>query len=155
MTVEKNGNTELASIIENSLKGDLLVNAKNFVTFLNENDMVFKDSTVTYKSGVVCYMHIGGEEYPGPWTIWSEGDYCNESDDVSMSLRMKETAWENVNICGNCGSNCSPGKQTTIFGKKYDNVCNAVMAFNCPDEAKLECVKQILHIRKSIIDSMK
>jgi hypothetical protein len=143
--------SELKSLIKDSLNGDMLENALDFTAFLEKNDMFFKDSAVSFQNEVVCYMHIdSGEEEPSPWTIWTEGNYSHEIEGVSIDEHTKEIAWKHVNICASCGD-CSPGKRKVIFGKEFDNVCNADMAFYCPDAKTLECVKKLLQMRKNNI----
>ena len=143
----KQNNHELEHKIKESLSGEMLINALDLMSFLNENNMTFADSAVNYQDKVMCYMHIdNSSEEPGPWTIWTEGDYSN--DDTTIDEDMKEVAWSSVNVCGSCGGDCSPGKTKIIFGKSFNNVCNAVMAFYCPDANTLKCVKQLLLMRK-------
>ncbi|MCL2081100.1 MAG: hypothetical protein FWH16_03265 [Oscillospiraceae bacterium] len=144
-------NIKIRGIINEFLKSDTQKNALDFIGYLDANEMTAggEHGAVSYKGKCVCYMYIdGSEEKPGPWTIWTEGDYSGEHDDVPMDGRMKEIAWANVNICGSCGGKCSPGSRKVIFGKEFDNVCNAVMAFYVPDAAALECVKKIFEIKK-------
>jgi len=145
-----NSNIELVKQIKSTLKGSNLTNALDFATFLDANEMSFAENAVSYKNEVVCYMHLDeNNEEPGPWTIWSEGDYSNE---ITNNLN-KETAWSHINYCGSCGGDCSPGKLQTIFGKEFNNVCNAVMAFYIPNAETLEHVKELLIIRKKSIDN--
>jgi hypothetical protein len=100
---------------------------------------------------ISLYMHIdSGEEEPSPWTIWTEGNYSSEIEGVPIDEHTKEIAWEHVNICASCGD-CSPGQRKVIFGKEFDNVCNADMAFYRPDVEMLECIKKLLQMRKSSI----
>ncbi|MCL2500025.1 MAG: hypothetical protein FWE90_06765 [Defluviitaleaceae bacterium] len=95
-------------------------------------------------------MHLdGGEEEPSPWTIWSDGDYSSSS--IPMDEGMKEIAWAHINTCASCGGGCAPGQTKVIFGKSFDGVCNADMAFYRPDSEVLECVKKLLLMRKENI----
>jgi len=143
--------SNLKNLIKDSLNGDILANALDFASFLEKNDMLFKDNAVSFQNEVVCYMHIDiGEEEPSPWTIWTEGDYIREIKVVPMDEQTKEIAWAHINICASCGD-CSPGQQKVIFGKEYNNVCNADMAFYRPDAETLECVKKLLLMRKNNI----
>jgi len=155
MSVKINKNIELERLIKDSLNGDMLSIALDFTAFLENNDMLMKDNAVIYQNEVVCYIHIdSGEEEPSPWTIWTEGGYSCEIESVPMDGRMKEIAWAHVNSCANCGD-CKPGQSKVIFGKVYDNVCNAVMAFYRPNSEALECVKKLLLMRKHDIISGK
>jgi hypothetical protein len=138
-------------IFENSinkvLKGETLKNAMDFSIFLKENEIVVENINETlwiigHKDKNI-YIHIDGAiQKPGPWTIWFEGDFSNECEDFNKNLM--EIAWENVNFCGNCGSDCSPGKNATIFNRQFENVCSSVLAFTNPDIEALNSVKMLV-----------
>jgi hypothetical protein len=155
----ENACPKIEDLINDVLSGNTLKNALDFAAFLRVNEMIAggDHGEVSYKGKCVCYMYLDGNaQMPGPWTIWTEGDYSNEHKDVPMDEHMKEIAWANVNICGSCGGNCSPGKRKVILGKEFDNVCNADMAFTNPDAKTLECVKKLLKMRKrNIADTEK
>ena len=133
------------------LRGDALKNALDFAAYLKANDMAHTGvhCEVSCQGKCVCFLYIDGKQRaPGPWTIWTAGEYDSECGDVPMDARMKEIAWANVNVCGDCGAGCSSGSRKTILGKEFDNVCGAVMAFNDPDAETLECVKKLLEMRR-------
>jgi hypothetical protein len=135
---------EIEDTINKFLNSDTQKNALDFVAFLRANDMIVSGSEVSYKDKIVCYLYIDGiNKAPGPWTIWTEGDYSAELENVTLDWYIKEIAWENVNICVNCGGECAPGTKKVIFGKEFDNVCHACMAFNDPNAETLECVKKL------------
>ncbi|MCL2576505.1 MAG: hypothetical protein FWE27_00435 [Defluviitaleaceae bacterium] len=139
-------------IITDVLKGDTQKNALNFAAFLNENEMVTggEHGQVSYKGTSIAYIHIDGKsEKPGPWTIWPDGDFSSVPNGFVFDEPMKEIAWKNVNTCANCGCESAPGSRKTIFGKEFDNVCNAVMAFTDPTSETLECVKKLLEMCKN------
>jgi len=140
---------EFASKASEVLKGDALNNALAFAKHLDENDMIAIGGSVIGEGKTLCYFHLdGSSDYPGPWTIWTDGecDYSAEHPDVPVSDEEKEIAWANANICASCGGSCSPGIQKVIFGKAFDNVCSSAMAFNNPDSKTLECVKKLLEM---------
>jgi len=142
---------KLEDRIKDILTGETQKNALDFAAYLKANEMDGEGphGEVSCKGKCVCYVHMDGNpEKPGPWTIWPEGDFSGEHKDVPMNERMKEIAWANVNFCGNCGGGCSPGSQKVIFGKAFDHVCSAPMAFCDPDAKTLECVKKLLDMRK-------
>ena len=132
------------------LQGSTQKNALDFAAFLKSNDMTTGENhgTVMYKDNILAYMHMDGKpEIPGPWTIWPsvtgtvpEGF---ELDDV-----MKEIAWEHINICAKCGSECAPGSNKTVYGKDFENVCGAMLAFTDPTPDTLECVKKLMQLIK-------
>lgn len=147
--------SKIKDSIMNVLSGGTMRNALDFAEYLHENEMITggEHGAVMYKDKVLCYIYLdGSEQAPGPWTVWTEGDYSNEHRDVPMDENMKETAWANVNFCGNCGGDCSPGKHKTILGKEFDSVCSADMAFNDPNANELECLKKLLEMRKYQLD---
>ena len=137
--------------ITDLLKGDTQKNALDFAAFLKANDMIpgGEHGQVTYKDKAVAYIHIDGEaEMPGPWTIWPEGDFSSVPAGFDFDESMIKIAWANVNVCGKCGGDCAPGSRKTIFGKDFDNICGAVLAFNNPDANTLVCVKKLLEMQK-------
>ena len=143
---------ELEETINTILTGDTLKSALDFVDFMKANDLTINGAEISYDSKPVCYMHLdGNKDYPSPWTIWTEGDYSREHEDIPMDERMKEIAWANINTCDDCGAGCSPGNRKMIFGKEFDNVCSADMAFYMPDAETLECLKRLLEMRKNDI----
>ena len=147
--------SEVERIINDAaLSGDILENAMDFASFLKANDMIAggNHGEVTYKGKCVCYMRLDSSaQKPGPWTIWTDGDYSSGHPNVPLDESIKEIAWANVNFCASCGGSCSPGKRKTILGKEFDNVCSSDMAFYLPNSETLECVKKLLEIRKNTI----
>ena len=150
MTEKNNINPyrELEETIHAVLADEILKSALDFVGYLKANDLVVNGIEISHNEKAVCYMHLDDKkDYPSPWTIWTEGDYSSEHEDIPMDNCMKEVAWANINICGDCGAGCSPGKRKIIFGRAFDDVCNADMAFYMPDAETLECVKKLLEMR--------
>ena len=154
---------KIEDTINNVLGGETRKNALDFATFLEANEMTVAGAEVTHKGKTVCYMHIdGSEQVPGPWTIWTEGDYSSEDESIPLDECTKAIAHAHANICGHftsggkaCGCGSQPGTRKTIFGKEFDNVCNADMMFTDPDAETLECIKKLLLMRKCGIDSEK
>ena len=154
-SVEKDKYSDFEGFVNDVLSGETLKTALDFMVFLKENEMVAggEHGEISYKNKCVCYMHLDGvEQAPGPWTIWTEGDYSNEHDGFPIDDCIKEIAWAHVNHCAKCGGSCSPGTNKIIFGKEFTNVCSADMAFHNPDIATLECVKKLLEMRKLVLD---
>ncbi|MCL2376987.1 MAG: hypothetical protein FWC76_06265 [Defluviitaleaceae bacterium] len=147
----------IKDVIGNVLSGDAQKRALDFVTYLELNDMppncVHGDLWMAgYNDNCVCYIHIdGAAQNPGPWTIWPDGSYASEPEGFAIDEHTKQLALAHVNICGSCGEACSPGTRKTVFGKDFDNVCGATMAFNNPDDEALNCVKKLMEMRKRAI----
>ena len=151
----ENPHSELEAALPEILSGDTLKNALDFMAFLKANGMLAGGAhgEVSCKGKCMCYMHFGTwAQAPDPWTIWTEGDYSEEQADTPISTELKEIAWANVNRCTSCGCGRQPGKRKIIFGKAFENVCNADMAFYLPDAGALTCVKQLLLMRKNLVD---
>lgn len=160
---------KIEDVIMAVLQGDARRNALDFVAYLRTNEIPLEESEnyweVAYKDRCVCFLYINGAgEKPGPWTIWSDqepgawaswpgGDDHGEPRDFPMDAHTKEIAWANVNFCGSCGGDCSPGKRKTILGRDFDNVCGSAMAFTNPDTEALDCAKKMVALRKREIDS--
>jgi len=142
-------------ILEANLSGDALTNANEFAQFLEYEGMVAggEHGTVTYNDNNICYLHIDGEnEVPGPWTVWPDGDFSVDTPELTLSKSQKEIAWANINKCGDCGAGCAPGNTGTVFGKQFDNLCGAALAFCNPGGETLECLKVILKAKKQPIN---
>jgi len=136
----------IKNVINNTLAGDDLKNALDFAQFLEANVLTVNGAKVSRNGKAVCYMHLdGGEDYPSPWTIWTHGDYSCEHEDVGESL--KEIAWANVNKCDDCSSNCTTDERKVVFGREFEGLCSATMAFHKPGGEILECLKKLLEIR--------
>jgi len=133
------------------LKDETQKNALAFAAFLQANEMLAggEHGAVSYQGKTIAYIHMDGKpELPGPCTIWPEGDFSRVPEGFAFDEAMKKIAWANVNVCGDCGSNCAPGSRKTVFGKEFDNLCGSVLAFNDPDAETLECVKLLILMRK-------
>ena len=149
--------SKLENMINDALMGDTLKNALDFAEYLRQNGMIYTGThcEISYKNQCACYIYIDvASQAHGPWTIWTEGEYCGENDLVPIGEHMKEIAWANISTCLNCGNSCSPGNHKMIFGKDFSNVCNAVLRFRNPDAVTLECVKKLVEIRRHVIDDM-
>ena len=141
---------KIEEVINETLKDEAQKNALDFVCFLRTKGIMLDESEnyweVKYNDKGLCFIWIDGtDNMPGPWTIWSNGDY----ESFPVDEHIKEIALAHVNPCGNCGANCSPGSNKTIFGKNFNNICSSVMAFTNPEPTAIECVKKLVEIRIS------
>jgi hypothetical protein len=154
----------IENFIAEILTGDAQKNVLEFVAYLRAIEMQFERGKgywegklywmVKYKKEYVCFILIGSEEKPGPGplTIWSDDSDSNWFEDFPLDECIKEVAWKNVDICGNCGGCGNPGgTHKTVFGKEFDNVCRTTLRFTNPDAEALECVKKMVEIRKNDI----
>jgi len=140
----------IEDVINDTLSGEGQKNALGFAAYLRTNERPLEESEnyweIKHKGDPLCFLWVdGSDKKPGPWTIWSSGEYA----DFPVDEHIKEIAWANVNPCGSCGGDCSSGKRKTIFGKEFDNLCNSAMAFTNPDAVALECAKKLVQVRLS------
>jgi hypothetical protein len=162
-----------AVTIENAviqeLNGDDQRRTLDFVAFLYSNGMQFTRCggywanqyywCVRYENEDVCYILVNGkgvEAASAPLAIWSETSDTSDSawyEDFPLDERIKEIAWDNVDICAKCspGSPCYGGKCKTVFGRKFSNLCRCTFRFDKPDDKEIECVKKLIGIRKAIL----
>ena len=154
--------------IENSiadiLSGDSQKYAFEFTSFLRDNEVLFERGKgywedkhywmVKYKNQYICFILIGSEDKMelNSWIIWSDDSNSNWFSDFLLEEPLKETFWKNIDFCGNCGG-CKNKKGTSkkIFGKEFNNVCITTFKFTNPDLKTLECIKELVKIRKNDI----
>ena len=155
--------TNIDDFIINTLSEDAQKNALEFVAFLEANEMLFergegywKDKlywVIKYKKEHVCFILMNGAEDESEnegWTIWSDDSDSNCFADFPLDEHLREIAWENVDICANCGSCNNPGgTMKRVFGKEFNHVCITTMKFINPDSDALKCVKKIVELRKN------
>jgi len=90
----------------------------------------------------------GKQDLPGPWTVWPDL-IGTMPEGFDFDDTLKKIAWKNVNICASCGSNCAPGSNKNIFGKDFENVCGAILAFTNPDAETIKCLKRLMELVKT------
>jgi len=136
--------------IKETLKGETQKNALNFAAFMAAHGITTGENhgTIVYNGTILAWMHMGGEaELPGPWTVWPDL-IGTVPDGFDFDDAMKEIAWKNINICASCGGDCAPGNSKKIFGKDFENVCGAILAFTDPDAETLTCLMRLIELVK-------
>jgi len=114
---------------------------------------------VNYKGESVCYIlnytPANAEDSTAPWIVWTNDSGSNWFTDSPLSEENEEIAWSNVDICGSskaaCGG-CMGRKHKTIYGRDFDNVCGITFRFNNPNADALECMKELIAMRKHNIE---
>ncbi|MCL2362514.1 MAG: hypothetical protein FWC73_11980 [Defluviitaleaceae bacterium] len=97
------------------------------------------------------YVIVSGtDDFPGPWTMWIGADNLGKYSQAPITEDIKEFAWKHVSPCGSCGGDCSPGVRTTVFGKDFENTCQANMIFVNPDAKAVEYMKKIVDIKGAV-----
>jgi len=140
--------------IENSeLNKNLQENMLDFVVFLKENEFSIEPEDdgngwrILYKNE--CVGHMNFTEV-GIWI-----DTCDFGGGDAADDALKEFTWDHVRACEHfssegkrCGCGRQPGFIKTIFGKKYTNLCFALLEFMDPDAKTLENIKRLMSLFK-------
>jgi len=157
MTVKR-----IEDFIGEVLTGNAHEYALAFVSHLQASDMLIERFTyhgedtlhweVRFQGKIVCYILLDAENVG--WTIMPDNSSTGRFAEYSIDDAMKETAWQNLNICndGRCGG-CSQGTgaRRKVFGKEIDNVCGMAYNFTNPDAMALKLAIKMMDIRKSDI----
>lgn len=137
--------------------------ALDFVSFLMDNNMEFervggywKNQSywyVKYHDEYVCYILVNAtddEKRFAPLTVWTDDSNLHWYSECNLQDNVKNTAVGHIDICEKCGA-CGGGCAKIIFGKQYDNVCRTTFRFINPDSEELECLKELILLRKNDI----
>ena len=153
----------IENVIRELLTDDAQSNALDFVRYAAANQMTVEGEApcwnINYKAKNVCVLFVSGDKNtPGPWTIWSEDSDYNELEGFPIDQQTKEAAWAHANFCSHfksggtdCGCGNQPGTTKTIFGKQFDNLCTATLMFTNPNAQILQCIKNLVGLKKSAI----
>ena len=147
---------KIEDLICDILNGDAQKNALDFVSYLRENKLnpVWSAKnvwTVSSKTFRICFIRLhGAAEYHnldvGSWNI---SPFIGEYSSEALNDELKEIVWLNKKNCQPCGQ-CAL-KIDTIFGKKFANSCEASVLFVNPDIKAVECVKELVKLRRNEI----
>ena len=128
-----------------------------FCRFLHDNGFLIEPEGHTadnvsgwiIRYGTECvghtnYAHVG---------VWI--DVCDFGDSTAADEVLKEFTWAHVRVCEHhssggkqCGCGRQPGYGQTIFGKRYENLCFALLEFMNPDVKALEEIQKLLLLLK-------
>jgi hypothetical protein len=150
---------EIENYIEENLCADDREVALKLVAFLRVNNFSFhKDNgywidkiyyIVKYNNNCICFIAIKDpDEQDNRWTVWSDDIDSTLLDAFSVDDELKEIAWNHVDHCGNCGS-CGGGRQKSIFGKKFNDVCGCTFRFDNPNADDLRFLYKMAEIQKN------
>ena len=59
---------------------------------------------------------------------------------------IKNIAWENIDLCGNCGS-CGGGQSKKVFGKTFDRVCGCTFRIDNPTAKDIPFLEKMVEIK--------
>lgn len=167
MTMNCNEYEKMKKIVNNTFPVELKDNTIDLLTYLNKNSIrlerlfgYWKNQyywMAKYDDECICYILLNGsgdEKQFSPLTIWTD-DSGSECYSVGgLNNEMKQLAHNHVDYCVHCGS-CSGGRYRIIFGKGFDNVCRTQMRFTNPDNQEFLTIKELIKIRKQMIQNGK
>jgi len=127
-----------------------------FCRFLKDNDFSIEpeDHTEDDVSGwkifymAECVGHMNFSKF-AKMAIWI--DTCDFGGSGSADDALKKTTWAHVRICEHfssggkkCGCGNQPGSTKIMFGKKFENLCFALLEFMNPDAKTVDDIKKLL-----------
>ncbi|MCL2547411.1 MAG: hypothetical protein FWE06_09585 [Oscillospiraceae bacterium] len=152
-----------------NLSGELLVNALEFVNYMDETCGIVNDPFnprawlhKDYAGEIICFtVTDSGNFYifvDGP-----ESSVCNSDfDKYPISDEMKEFVYSHIQHCSymksdgkECGCSEKRWRNFTILGRKYENLCYCCICFKNPDTETFEKLKELVPIWKLCIDAVK
>ena len=143
---------KIEDMIHAKLTGEIQKNASDIINYLSE-DVSLEDKDWCWeakcKGETVFHFRIGGFQNEPNWLAWSATAF--DYSDTEIDAQSQKIAWENISTCGNCGSDCAPGRRAVIFGKTFENCCTSSLMFINPNGDGLECLKKLIDIRKNYI----
>ena len=143
---------EIKDTLRNNLKGEALINALDFTSFLTEKGLAPKQE---WSNGV---RFIKNQKSPclvvfnmndsGEWFI-CDVPVVSEPEWNSLSNDLKEFIIANIKICRvyhgeACGCGSEPGVTKSIFGKLYNNVCTSEIQLVNPSSDVLDVFKEVI-----------
>ena len=144
--------------INNSLRGDKLKIATDFVTYMKTNGMTAHAEHVgafEYKGQwvcIACIIPMDGE----PTMVIFDNPLTKHFDDFPLDESLKDFAWAHVNVCTSCGgsSGCGsqPGQTKMILGKEFTNLCTSEVAFWNPNTEALGKILQMVGLWKEQVN---
>ena len=156
---EQKTSPQVEDKLKQTLSGDTLNNALDFVAHLRAIGMESEDTRFFYKGEHTCIIiSFQHDEFPcGYWGVYD----CpiEECDSFPLDENIKELAWANVKKCDMCGGGgCgheNMGANKMVFGQHFEGICSSECQFHAPDTEALEKIKKLMDYWKLMIDEGK
>ena len=146
---------KIENVVSAVLTGDAQKNAAGLIAHMRACGEVFgvtqndeKDETGWAVENLGFIFINGGEDFPGPWTMWLNADNLGAGTKLPVDDSLKEFAWAHVSPCGSCGGSCSPGVSAKVFGRDFENTCQTNLMFVNPGAEAIGHMKKIIDIKK-------
>ena len=153
---EQNPNLQIEDKLKQTLSGDALKNALDFVAYLRAIGMTPEDTRFFYKGEHTCIIiSFEHDEFPtGYWGIYD----CpiEEYDGFPIDENIKEFARANIAKCRDCGcGHENMGANKMVFGQHFEKICSSECQFHAPDAEAVEKIKKLMDYWKLMIDERK
>ena len=158
MSEQINMQTKIGDKFKKVLNGDKLKAAQDFIACLfniGMTPMNDEDGNIRfgYKGQLTCIIIY----WDDCWFICDAP--ASDYEGYRINDDLKEFAWAHVKTCnvfeGNpCGCGSEPGKNFTVFGKDYKNICTSELQFFDPDAKTLKNVKKLMDLWICKIDNI-
>jgi len=158
---------QIEDVMNETLDGDVLKNALDFVAYLRENKTnprwTAKNAWwVNYKGQHLVSIRVGPKQNE-PWgygleacswqiahwidrNMWSSK--LEQYEKLTNCDNFKEFIWSSLHPCKHCMS-CKPGNNKTYFGRDFISICGPRVVN--PDINALELTKKLLEYKKNLI----
>ena len=140
---------KIENAIAEFLDGEQKENALKLAVYLNENQISLKqsgktDRKIPFEDCYLCEIRFESQK----WIfIFYFGDY-----DGGFDEGFTKTIQESLQFCKCCHEGCMFGRNITIFGKEYENVCSQLtVEIENPDDTTLEHIKILIEYSKRIV----
>jgi len=153
---------KIEDAIVETLVGDELKNAQDFLAFIKENKMTPSWASanswkVNYKSKSVCYIRLTGTQFynvgENAWHIatFTQFDEHLKELVLSESDTVKAIVQNHLDENAPCGG-CMPALDRHTVNKDYKNICSCTcINLNTPDENLCNFAKKLVMLRRDAI----
>ena len=152
---------EIEKAIRKYLKGEQMERALEFVAYLNKNQLTpkipkryhgFHYGKIPYNGYYLGWIVVEPNKWEFQIFNFSHLGEIHDDDEEFIAA-----VYEHINPCTHscgcpCVEPCQNAKETTIFGKKFCNVCfQHTQGFVNPDEKTLGYIKKLIEYSKKAI----
>jgi len=159
---QKNARPKIEDAIAESLSGDALKSAMEFIAYLAQNKMKpawasASSWKVSYKGKSVCYIRLPGTAWyqleAGSWLLSVFSQYDEHLRDLVMceTEEIKVLVQKHIDNNVPCGG-CMPGLDRRLVNSTFANVC-ACTSINMvnPDESVYDFAVKLVALRRDAI----
>jgi hypothetical protein len=157
LAVQKATKPKIEDVILEILKNNVKETALDFVAHLRKNKMspgfagYAKAWDAKCKGRTICKVSLGAENINGNWNVLLYLKNTKQYENAIFEENLQNCIWDNVGLCGSCGT-CTPEEKNVIFlGKEINGVCKHCynqIRFRNPDISDLDKIKRLLELEQ-------